>query len=153
MLPSYFTWGQNMPEQRSNLESIFLLDRIVLLDASNLYARSVSLSHSTFSLLECLAQSAAYHARFRCSLTKHAFLAEYADISLPASPPTGSIDLRVTLTGSSGLASSYHGSALHNNVEICSGKVLIGLRDYDSTFRRDILQPHYERILQCLQNA
>jgi hypothetical protein len=137
----------------SNLPSVLLLDHIHDLSKAGLVAHSRSVQLNAFTLLESVAQAASFHARSLINLAQHTFLAEFSSVSIQPLPSASSVDIRVTCCASSQHALQYDCTASHDDTVVCSAQLLIGLREYDNQFRKDLLIPHYSRILQCLHTA
>ena len=129
--------------------------------------------------LEAAAQAAALHQRFLAGFSCHAFLLSVDACCFPGSVLDGVLELRAVLLGRSLRAAAYQvdiypmcPSSLLEGSAVKSGEGLsetgrkeeaapawsvslgIGLAPYDETFKRDLLEPRYRRLIQCLmQNA
>jgi len=65
--------------------------------------------------------------------------------------PAGIYTLSGELLGRSASAFTHLLRAKAADETIMEGVFLFAVVDYDSTFRKEILQKHYERVFSCLQ--
>jgi hypothetical protein len=137
----------------TGLPGFVLLDRLGEAAAGNIAgSRHFAAPPSLALAIESLAQLGAYHVRYLTNFEKHAFLLKIKSCPLPVSPmPAGIYTLSGELLGRSASAFTHLLRAKAADETIMEGVFLFAVVDYDSTFRKEILQKHYERVFSCLQ--
>lgn len=137
----------------TGLPGFVLLDRLGELAAGNIAgSRHFAAPPSLALAIESLAQLGAYHVRYLTNFEKHAFLLKIKSCRLPTGPmPAGIYNLSGELLGRSASAFTHLLRAKAADKTILEGVFLFTVVDYDSTFRKEILQKHYERVFLCLQ--
>ena len=104
--------------------------------------------------IESLAQLGAFHVRMKVAFARHAFLLGIRHCTVHSGEPlAGSYTLRGSLSGCSASAFSYRLEALKEGRVEIAGEFLFATVDYDATFRKDLLQDHYQRVFSCLRNG
>jgi len=104
--------------------------------------------------IESLAQLGAFHVRMTVAFARHAFLLGIKHCTVRSGKPlSGSYTLRGTLTGCSASAFSYRLEALKESTVEIEGEFLFATAEYDATFRKDLLQDHYQRVFSCLRKG
>ncbi len=115
--------------------------------------------------MESLAQLGALHVRYMVEFKRHAFLLKMRRFSLRSrnvenseGMPSGNVlDGSYLISGKmlshSEMAFLYVLNAKFDGVESMNGEFLFATVDYDSDFKKDVLESHYKEVLSCLQNA
>jgi len=137
----------------TGLSGFVLLDRIEETAAGNIAGSRHFVSPPSLALaIESLAQLGAYHVRYLTNFEKHAFLLKIKSCRLPASTiPAGFYTLSGELRGRSASAFTHLLRVKLAGETIMEGVFLFAVVDYDSTFRKEILERHYRRVFSCLQ--
>ena len=137
----------------TGLSGFVLLDRIGETAAGSIAGSKHFVSPASLALaIESLAQLGAYHVRYLTNFEKHAFPLKIKSCRLPASPiPAGFYSLSGELQGRSASAFTHILRAKLADETIMEGVFLFAVVDYDSTFRKEILERHYRRVFSCLQ--
>ena len=165
----------------TGLDSFVLIDKITEAAAGNIGGIKNFVAAPIYLGLESLAQLGAYHVRFLTRFERHAFLLKITSCTMPAQEVIdGRYFLYGTLISRSESAFTYKlqakkesNSPLPNfnkgqNPPIppllkggegglldethIEGEFLYATVDYNSTFKREILQNHYRKVFSCLQN-
>ena len=138
----------------TGLDSFVLLDRIT--DIGSLRIEGTKhFSHDPIFLgIESLAQLGAFHVRYITGLEKHAFLLKITRLSeLPRQVLNGRYMLNGSLFNHSGMAFSYLLEAKKENKALIKGEFLFATVDYGHSFKKEILQNHYQKVFSCLQHG
>ena len=137
----------------TGLDSFVLIDKITEAAAGNIRGIKNFVAAPIYLGLESLAQLGAYHVRFLTRFERHAFLLKITNCTMPAQEVIdGRYLLYGTLTGQSESAFTYKLQAKKENKTHVEGEFLYATVDYNSTFKREILQNHYRKVFSCLQN-
>ena len=98
--------------------------------------------------LEAMAQLAALHVRQRIQFERHAFLLRVQGCQMPATDLLdGHFRIVADLRSQSSNAFGYDAAALGPHGIDFKSTLLIGTRDYDAHFSKNILKAHYQGIL------
>ena len=154
----------------TGLDSFVLIDKITEAAAGNIRGIKNFVVAPIYLGLESLAQLGAYHVRFLTRFERHAFLLKITSCTMPAQEVIdGRYLLYGMLIGQSESAFTYKLQAkkesnppsppfnkggtggLSDETHI-EGEFLYATVDYNSTFKREILQNHYRKVFSCLQN-
>jgi hypothetical protein len=138
----------------SGLSGFLLVDAVTEVDAQRIAGWKEFAGAPPYLGIESLAQLGALHVRYLTGFERHAFLLTIKRC-LPASKEAlnGRYRLCGKLTGRAASAFSYRlEAALGDETEI-QGDFLFAVVEYDTSFRRDILRSHYEKVYSCLTSA
>lgn len=137
----------------TGLDNFVLIDKITEAAAGNIRGIKNFSNAPAYLSLESLAQLGAYHVRFLTRFERHAFLLKITSCTMPAQEVIdGRYLLYGTLIGQSESAFTYKLQAKKENKTHIEGEFLYATVDYNSTFKREILQNHYRKVFSCLQN-
>ncbi|RLB78315.1 MAG: hypothetical protein DRH24_14600 [Deltaproteobacteria bacterium] len=138
----------------TGLKGFLLLDRITKSEKSEITGRKNFADAPFYLGLESLAQLGACHVRFLTGFTKHAFLLKVNRCLMPEKRIlNGEYMLYGRLSGQSLSAFSYILQVKKGGDLWIKGEFLYGLVDYDTNFKKKLLQNHYQKILSCLQSG
>ncbi len=135
-------------------EGFLLLDAIRPPEAESIEGVKTFYDAPIYEGIEALAQLGALHVRHRLDFSRQVFLLSFRRFTPPESPTlSGRFLLTGTLAGGSQSAWSYRLSAVGDEGNRFSGTFLFSAVDYDDKFKKDILQPHYRKVFECLKSA
>jgi len=136
-----------------------LLDEVTEAGTEAMTARKRFMDASACLGVESLAQLGALHVRFLSGFERHACLLTIKRCTIVSKDRlNGPFRLYAALSGHSRSAFSY----LLRAVEECptredrvriEGEFLFAAIDYDTDFRKDIIQAHYQRVFSCLKSG
>jgi len=141
-------------EINTHLTSFIMPDQIIKANDHEIEGIKFFADLPVFTAIETMAQLSALHVRFLTQFQKHAFLLKINHCNIDDNNLlTGTFNISCKLESNGKLAYSYTVQAFLNNIIKFSGKFLIGVVDYSSDFKHDILKQHYQRVFSCLQNV
>lgn len=141
-------------EIHTGMEGFHLLTSVSFMDDRRIRGRAVLADPSSLAVMECLAQLGALHVRRLHDFSNHAFLLKVERFFLPEQ---GRIPGRLALFGTMGTRSqaafSYDLGAEGEGKEVCSGRLVFSVTDYDERFRKDVLRKRYKEVFACLTSG
>jgi hypothetical protein len=137
----------------TGLDSFVMIDRITDAGADFIYGE-VALSGADPTLLvEAMAQLGGMHIRSGSDFQRHAFLVKITNALIPVERlPDGMYTLKGTVVSRSESAFAYHIEAGMQPEVLIRGDFLLGVVDYNSEFKEDLLQKHFREVFACLRN-
>ncbi len=136
---------------KTDLNNFILIDGITEVNAANIKGVKHFSNAPIYSGIESLAQLGACHVRFLASFERHAFLLKIICCKAHMQQIlNGSCLLCGTLISRSKSASVYKLYAKKGDKVWIEGKFLYATVDYNSSFKREILQKHYRKVFSCL---
>ncbi len=137
----------------TGLAGFILVDGIVETDAQAIRGFKFFSNSPAYLALESLAQLGAFHVRYITGFDRHAFLLKINRCRMPAHAELdGRYELFGTLESRSASAFSYTLRAEKDDMIGIEGEFLLATVDYDMSFKKEILQNHYQDVFSCLQN-
>ncbi len=137
----------------TGLDGFVMIDRITDV-GSDFISGEVKLSNADPTLLlEAMAQLGGMHIRSGSDFRKHAFLVKITNAAVPSDRlPDGRYALRGTVLSRSESAFAYRMEAGIEPEVLIRGDFLLGVVDYNSEFKEDLLQKHFREVFACLRN-
>lgn len=131
----------------SQLPHFRLITRILKTSPEGIRGTSDFNRTPLYAGLEAMAQLAALHVRQRLQFERHAFLLKVRHCRMPVIEHLdGCFEIKADLCSQSSHAFHYDTVALGPHGVEFKSDLLIGTRDCDEYFSKDILKPHYQRI-------
>lgn len=138
----------------SALNHFRLLKRITRLSASGLQADAEFDGLPRYAVLECMAQLATLHVRFRLDFKRHAFLLKVGQAAWPIDESlTGLWRLTAEPGSQSSNTFAYHVKAQAPTGGTLKADLLIGSKPYDDEFKEHRLMPHYKALIDELLSS
>lgn len=135
----------------SGMHDFALLDRVYDVSPDQITAGKVLTKAPLFAGIESLAQTGALHTRFINDFARHSFLLKIQRCTLPPGRELdGEFLIRGELTARSAASFSYRLIMETDGSPIMGGDFLFGTVEYDSRFRKDILENRYREVFSCL---
>jgi hypothetical protein len=137
----------------TGLKRFVMIDRITDVAADSI-SGEVELNGADPTLLvEAMAQMGGMHIRAGSDFRKHAFLVKIANTDIPAGRlPDGTYAIRGTVVSRSESAFAYRMEAGIQPGVLIHGDFLLGVVEYNSEFRQDMLQKHFREVFACLRS-
>jgi len=136
---------------RSGMHNFILLDRIFNMSRDRIIAGKVLRKEPLFTGIEALAQAGALHTRYINDFDRHSFLLKIRNCTILTSRElNGEFLIRGELTARSAASFSYRLQLEKKSLLVMGGDFLFGTVEYDSRFRKDILDNRYRKIFSCL---
>ncbi len=137
----------------TGLDGFILMDEIVKTEKQAICGFKTFSNSPLFLGIESLAQLGAFHVRYITCFNRHAFLLKINQCQMSAHEELdGKYELFGTLESRSASAFSYTLQAEKDDIIEIKGEFLFATVDYDLSFRKEILQKHYQDVFSCLQN-
>ena len=138
---------------RSRMQHFQVLTRIQHVSKRRMRAIATFAQSPSYCLVESMAQLAAMHVRHSLDFDRHAFLLKIQSCDLTLRPILNSdVDLTAERISHSSNAFAYRVSALVPDGESFGAELLIGTREYDRKFRKECLNPYYQKRFETLFN-
>lgn len=135
----------------TGMAGFHLLSSVSFMDRGCIRGRAMLDGPPSLVAMECLAQLGALHVRSLWDFSKHAFLLKVERFSLPGKGRIpGELALFGNLVARSQAAFSYDLGAQGEGEEVCSGRFVFSVKDYDDRFCKAILRKRYKEIFACL---
>ncbi len=126
--------------------------RITHAGATGLRAQACFKKMPRFTSLECMAQLAALHVRYRLDFDRHAFLLKVGrTVWPPEESLTGLYHLTAELDSQSSDTFAYQVKMHSAAGTMLGADLLIGTKPYDNNFKARQLKEHYRQIFKKLQ--
>ncbi|WP_139795859.1 hypothetical protein [Desulfocicer vacuolatum] len=136
------------------MDSFHLLTSVTELDKGIIRGTAAFIDQPAFVVMESLAQLGALHVRWLCDFSKHAFLLKVEHFFLPGeSRISGTLELSGKLVVRSQTAFSYDLTASGICEAPLMGRFFFSVKEYDDTFKKEILKTRYKELFQCLKSA
>lgn len=140
-------------EINTGLDGFVMLDRITDAGADFISGEVKLYGADPTLLLEAMAQLGGMHIRSGSDFQKHAFLVKITNTVIPADRlPDGTYTMKGTIVSRSASAFSFRMEAGIEQEVLIRGDFLLGVVDYDSEFKEDLLQKHFREVFACLRN-
>ncbi len=136
----------------TGLENFILIDRITDINDNEIHG-TVQLYDTPISRgIESLAQLGALHVRWLYNFDRHAALIIINNLKFTTRQNLNdTLSLYGNMESHSDRAFYYNIKALQGNKVQLEGSFLFAAIDYDSFFKREILQQHYQKVFSCLR--
>jgi hypothetical protein len=132
----------------SQMAHFRLIRRIDKVSAKGIWGEAKFERAPLYAGLEAMAQLAALHVRQRLQFERHAFLLRVQGCQMPAADLLeGPFRIGADLRSQSSNTFGYDAVALGPQGIDFKSRLLIGTRDYDAYFPKNILKAHYQGIL------
>lgn len=136
----------------TGLDGFILIDRIIQTGEQGISGIKTFSDAPVYLGLESLAQLGAFHVRYMTEFQRHAFLLKIEQCAVPEQVGLdGTYTLSGTLVGRSASAFFYTLQADGGGGVRIEGRFLFATVPYDQTFKKEILQDHYQNVFLCLQ--
>lgn len=136
----------------TSLKGFILIDQITEIGLEKIKAVKEYSQAPVYAIIESFAQLGAIHVRYLNKFRKHAFLLKIISCSLDSGESiNGKYYLTGLLENSSSHAFSYKLNAQRNNLVQFEGRFMFAVIDYDSEFKKDVLETRYKKVLSYLQ--
>ena len=138
----------------TELDGFILLDGIIQAETQGIQGIKTFKNDPAYLGIESLAQLGAFHVRYITDFQRHAFLLKINQCLMPSQTGLFGIHyLSGDLVSRSDSAFSYELQAEKQGRIQIQGSFLFAAVDYDSHFRQEILQQHYQDVFSCLLNV
>lgn len=133
------------------MQNFVLLDRIFNVSPDRITAGKNLIKAPIFAGIESLAQAGALHTRYINDFAKHSFLLKIQRCTLPSLRELdGEFLISGELTARSVTTFSYRLLLETDSRTIMNGDFLFSVVEYDSRFKKDILENRYREVFSCL---
>ncbi|MBF0120990.1 MAG: hypothetical protein HQK79_19345 [Desulfobacterales bacterium] len=134
----------------SGLNSFNLLDSIISIDHNTIHTTKTFLNAPFYLAIEAMAQTGAMHVRFIKDLKQHAFLLTIKKFLFPSEINllNGIYSFNGELQNQSDLAFFYFLKGISETGLEITGEFIFATTDYDSFFKKELLEQHYKNIFR-----
>lgn len=133
------------------MEHFRLVSRIIRVLPESIFAEADFNKSPLYTGLEAMAQLSAMHVRQALEFERHAFLLKVNQWVMPVMHVLdGCYSIQADLRSQSSNAFAYEVETYGPNDIQLRCELLIGTKDYDNHFRKDVLKVHYQKVFKDL---
>lgn len=138
----------------SRMPCFRVVSKVLEISPDGIEARALFDGDPPYTGLEAMAQTAALHVRHSLRFDRHAFLLSVHHCQLPEIVAlAGPFRIKAEMRGRSSEAFVYKVTANGPQGVHFDAELLIGTRDYDDRFKKEILFAHYRKMWDRLREA